>query len=96
MYELSDFDNDDPICIATMIFGVIFIMVVGCFALLVRIGTENGAKIASDTVSALSQQKDTVLDQTDRYTHIVIEQYPGGKTYGVDEDGNVDVLVETN
>lgn len=96
MYELSDFDNDDPICIAFMIVGVIFIVIIGCFALAVRIGTENGAKIASDAASTQNQQKDTIFDRKDTYTHIIIEQYPGGKTYGVDDEGNVTVLVETN
>lgn len=93
MYEIDDFDRTDPICLGILISGVVLILMVGIFTLMVSLATSQGRTIAQQTAEQ-SDVTDIITDREENFDHIIIEPYSGGKTYGVDADGNTTVIYQ--
>lgn len=93
MYEIDDFDRTDPICLGILISGVVLILMVGIFTLMVSLATSQGRAIAQQTTEQ-SNVTDILTDREENFDRIIIEPYSGGKTYGVDADGNTTVIYQ--
>lgn len=101
MYTREDFESTDPLYIFMLVMGIVAIVLWGVFGIMVEYASTEGDKLAysqtqfaESKVEVHEQNYDSLNDLTD--DHIVIEQWDGGKTYSVDENGNETVLLDNN